>query len=93
MFEITQKADFRGASVGLSLEGVCSRFMARIKGYGIFDITQLNNLAGELNTAAGDDVIFFCWSDISAPLEPLVSRPQHRPTPLIHQNSITQNPS
>ena len=59
MSEITQKVDFRGASVGLSLEGVWSRFMTRIKGYGIFDITQLNNLAGELNQAVGDAVYFF----------------------------------
>lgn len=53
MFEIIGKVDFRGSSEVLSLR-VCSRFIALIKGYEIFNITYLNNLARELNTVRID---------------------------------------
>lgn len=61
MFEIIGKVDFRDSSVVLSLR-VGSRFIALIKGYGIFNITYLNNLARELKLVvaapeAGDAVI------------------------------------
>lgn len=68
MFEIIRKVDFRGSSVVLSLR-VCSRFIALIKGYGIFNITHLNNLARELNmvvwSTRSRGCCNFWWSDIN----------------------------
>lgn len=87
------------------LWGVCSRFIALIKGYGIFNITYLNNWDRELNMAvgapgAGDAVI--SGGQVSAlwsrPYPPRAQTPAlawhpssiKTPLPKIHHNSSQQ---
>lgn len=93
MFEIIGKVDFRASSVVLSLR-VRSHFIVLIKGYEIFNIIYLNNLARELKIVVIERqrheilVARYQCSGVSHTHPTLRTQ-----TPLIHQNSITQDPS
>lgn len=99
MFEITGRVDFRGSSVVLSLRGLQSFYSTykRLWDIQYYIPKQLRQrIKHGSGSARSGRCCNFWWSGISV-VESAVPAPRSDPsvglTPLIHQNSITQNPS